>query len=320
MKNKIDATAAEWVAREDAGPLSADEAAALAAWLAADSRHLGAYGRMHAIMMRTDRIYRGTPAEADDEDAREARPRRQRWARRLLAMAASLAVAAGAGWFVVQQQAGVHATRIGEVAHVSLEDGSLITLNTDSRVRVRYAEGRRSIELLRGEAMFDVAKDRQRPFVVSAGGTQVVAVGTSFTVKRSPAQVDVLVREGIVQVQEQQQELRLLRGDKVRLASRAAPVLRKVDDAEVRRELAWRNGMIAFSGQTLQEVAQEFARYNRLHIRLADAEIADLEVVGMFSATDPIGFSRAAAQSMHLDMALGDDEIVLRARAKKKNH
>ena len=318
MKNKIDATAAEWVAREDAGPLSAEESNALAAWLAADSRHLGAYGRMHAIMMRTDRIYRGASVEAD-EHQRTSGTRGRNWGTRLLAMAASLTLVAGAAWFAMERQAGVHGTRIGEVAHVSLEDGSEITLNTDSRVRVRFKQGRRSIELLRGEAMFDVAKDPQRPFVVSAGDTQVIAVGTSFTVKRSTAQVDVLVREGIVQVQEQKQELRLLRGDKVRLATRAAPVVKKVDEAEVRRELAWRNGMIAFSGQTLQEVTQEFARYNRLHIRLADPEIADLEVVGMFSATDPIGFSRAAAQSMHLDMALGDNEIVLRARAKKNN-
>lgn len=318
MKNKIDATAAEWVAREDAGPLSSEQSAALAAWLAADSRHLGAYGRMHAIMMRTDRIYRGASVDADENQRAEG-ARGRTWGMRLLAMAASLTLVAGVAWFAMERKAGVHATRVGEVAHVSLEDGSEITLNTDSRVRVRYEQGRRGIELLRGEAMFDVAKDPQRPFVVNAGGTQVIAVGTSFTVKRSSAQVDVLVREGIVQVQEQKQELRLLRGDKVRLATRAAPVLRKVDDAEVRRELAWRNGMIAFSGQTLQEVTQEFARYNRLRIRLADPGIADLEVVGMFSATDPIGFSRAAAQSMQLDMALGDDEIVLRARATKKN-
>ncbi|WP_057631603.1 FecR family protein [Stenotrophomonas humi] len=318
MKNKIDATAAEWVAREDAGPLSSEQSAALAAWLAADSRHLGAYGRMHAIMMRTDRIYRGASVDADENQRAEG-ARGRAWGMRLLAMAASLTLVAGVAWFAMERQAGVHATRVGEVAHVSLEDGSEITLNTDSRVRVRYEQGRRGIELLRGEAMFDVAKDPQRPFVVNAGGTQVIAVGTSFTVKRSSAQVDVLVREGIVQVQEQKQELRLLRGDKVRLATRAAPVLRRVDDAEVRRELAWRNGMIAFSGQTLQEVTQEFARYNRLRIRLADPGIADLEVVGMFSATDPIGFSRAAAQSMQLDMALGDDEIVLRARATKKN-
>lgn len=318
MKRKIDAAAAEWVAREDAGPLSREEAAALAEWLAADSRHLGAYGRMHAIMMRTDRIYRG--AETGGGDVRwTAGKRRRVWGTRLLAMAASVTLVVGVAWIAVKEQVGVHETRIGEVAHVALEDGSEITLNTNTRVRVRYEQGRRSIELLRGEAMFDVAKDPHRPFVVSAGDTQVIAVGTSFTVKRSSVQVDVLVREGIVNVQEPKQELRLLRGDKVRLATRAAPVINKVDDAEVRRELAWRNGMIAFSGQTLQEVAHEFARYNRLTIRLADPEIEDLEVVGMFSATDPIGFSRAAAQSMRLDMALGDNEIVLSARVKKKN-
>lgn len=318
MRNEIDAVAAEWVAREDAGALSPAEGERLAAWLAADSRHLGAYARMQAIMSSCDRLHRGEHAP-DAADARVVRPQVRAWAWRVAALAASLALVTVATLRFLDGGADTYTTRIGEISRVSLDDGSVVTLNTDSRVRVRFDEGHRNIELLRGEAMFDVAKDRRRPFAVAAGGTRVVAVGTSFSVRRSPERVNVLVREGVVKVDEAEQPVaRLQAGDKASIAGRGAPVVARVDTVEVHRELAWRDGMIAFSGETLQEVAHEFARYNTLRIRIADPEVAGLEVVGMFSATDPIGFSRAAAQSMHLDMALGDNEIVLRARPKKQ--
>lgn len=322
MKSKIDSIAAQWVAREDAGALSAEESRALLAWLAADKRHLGAYGRMQAIMLSCDRMYRGIPFK-DTTESLEKHALRRRAGGLSLALAASLVLVAALSLLFIERHAGVHSTRVGEVARLTLDDGSELTLNTDSRVRVRYGEKRRRVELLRGEATFAVSKDPDRPFVVSAGATRVVAVGTSFNVRRSSARVEVLVSEGVVEVRErvhgQANGLRLLEGDKAVLATRMQPVVSRVDSAEVRRELAWRNGMIAFSGQTLREVALEFARYNKLRIRLADPEVEKLEVVGMFSATDPIGFSRAVAQSMHLEMALGDNEIVLRTRARGQN-
>lgn len=320
MKNEIDAKAAEWVAREDAGPLTPQEAEALRAWLSADSRHLGAYARMQAIMLRCDRVYRG---EVQPTAGIVARPQafwRREWSRRLPAMAAAVALAAALTLYLVDRQAGVHSTRLGEISRVVLDDGSVVTMNTDSQVRVRFDDRQRGIELLRGEAMFDVAKDRQRPFVVSAGDTRVVAVGTSFKVRRTPAVVKVLVREGIVKVEEgPAQPFQLRAGDKALVPRDSKVVVQKVDDTEVNRELAWRDGMIAFSGETMEEVAREFARYSAIRIRIADPEAAELRVVGLFSATDPIGFARAAAQSMDLDVAQDDDEIVIRAKGRKKN-
>ncbi len=318
MRNEIDIAAAEWVAREDAGPLSPSDAEQLAAWLEADSRHLGAYARMQAIMAKCDRLGRGNQMPAGIRaPAARSRTRSRGW--RMVALAASLAAVAVVSMHFIDQERGTYATRIGEISRVALEDGSQVTLNTDSRIRVRFSAGRRDIQLLRGEAMFDVAKDRNRPFTVAAGDTRVVAVGTSFSVRRAPSSVDVLVREGIVKVQEERQAFRLVAGNKALLPEHRPAVLAKVDEVEVHRELAWRDGMIAFSGETLQQVAQEFARYNTMRIRIADPDIAGLEVVGLFSATDPIGFSRAAAQSMNLDVTLGNNEIVLRDGANKKN-
>lgn len=318
MKNEIDTRAAEWVAREDTGSLTAEEERALQAWLSADSRHLGAYARMQAIMLHCDRVYRGETAAPGVIAIRPQSfwQRARQW--RVAAMAATVAIAAGLTLYVVDQREGVHATRVGEIARVSLDDGSVITMNTDSRVRVQFDDERRHIELLRGEAMFDVSKDKRRPFVVSAGDTQVVAVGTSFKVRRTQAAVNVLVREGIVKVQEGSvAPIQLRAGDKTHVVRHVQAVVQKMDGAEVNRELAWRDGMIAFSGETMNEVAKEFARYSAIRIRIADPDAGGLRVVGLFSATDPIGFSRAAAQSMDLDVTQGDGEIVIRTKERK---
>ncbi len=314
MKNGIDAVAAEWIAREDRGALTVEEIAERDAWIAADRRHLGAYARMRAIMAHSDRLYRGEVAHA------KAPPRaRRRWVGRLSALAAVLVLGLGAG--IQAWNAGVHATRVGEIDRLALEDGSTVTLNTDSRIRVSFDAHGRRIELLRGEAMFDVAKDKSRPFVVTAGGTSVTAVGTSFLVRRAPEEVGVLVREGIVSVRKDDDAPRkLVANDRMLMPKQARVVVDRVDDAQVGRELAWREGMIAFNGETMEEVANEFARYSDIRIRIDDPVVARRRVVGLFSATDPIGFSRAIAQGMHFDVAVAEREVAIRAQDPQKNH
>lgn len=317
MKNGIDAKAAEWVAREDRGALSPEETAERDAWLSADTRHLGAYARMRAIMLRCERLYRGEQATDRHVTARPAwRP--GPWPLRIAAALAAVALTLGT-WTYLDRAVGTHSTRLGEVLRVPLEDGSIITMNTETRVRVSFDARGRNIELLRGEAMFDVAKDKQRPFTVKAGDARVVAVGTSFQVRRSPHAVSVLVREGIVKVSEgDARTLQLLANDKAWMPERSRPLVSRVDSAEVNRALAWRDGMIAFNGQSMEDVSREFARYSPIRIRIDDPQVARLRVIGLFSATDPIGFSRAAAQSMGLEVSQSESEILIRKRDEKK--
>lgn len=316
MKNGIDAKAAEWVAREDRGALAAEDVAERDAWLAEDRRHLGAYARMRTIMAHSDRLYRGqgaAPAHAKEFAVAPTRRTHRRWIGRVSALAAVLALGLGMG--IQAWNAGVHGTRVGEIDRLALEDGSVITLNTDSRVRVSFDAHGRNIELLRGEAMFDVAKDKSRPFVVTAGGTSVTAVGTSFLVRRAQEEVGVLVREGVVSVRKDRDAPRkLVANDRMLMPKQARVVVDRVDDAQVGRELAWREGMIAFNGETMEEVAREFARYSDIRIRIDDPAVARRRVVGLFSATDPIGFSRAVAQGMHFDVAVSDHEVAIRAQ------
>lgn len=292
--SEIDVSAADWVVRMDRG-LSDAESRDLDRWLEGDSRRLGAFARLRAVSAATERAAALGPGYAPADFAAPARPTR----RGLLMRGGLAAGIAGLGVLGLWQAQGRRfATQRGELRVVPLEDGSVVTLNTDSRLLVRYSETQRSLRLLKGEALFEVAKDVARPFVVEADGVQVRAVGTSFTVSRLPDRpVQVLVREGIVDVGRPATaapSVRVAANHRV-LAVAAAVEPHAVNAAEISRELAWRDGRIAFEGETLAEAARSFERYSDIRIRLDDPAIARETITGLFQANDPVGFSQAVA-------------------------
>lgn len=313
-RTNIDAIAAGWVAREDRAPLTAPERAALQAWLSADRRHFGAHARARAVFVHFDRA-RALGSQAGASAAavparRVARPRRLLWAAGLAACLCVVAVH-------LLLTAGHHATATGEILRVPLRDGSAVTLNSGSAIDVDFDEGIRRVRLLRGEALFDVAKDRSRPFVVEAASTRVTAVGTSFTVNRvSERDVQVMVREGVVELVDSARPRR----EPVRLEANTLAVAtpaRRIDvqplrEPEVERRLAWRDGMLSFSGATLEEAAAQFARYSKVRIIIDDPLVARQRVVGLYSATDPEGFAQAVALSLGLRAEKAPEGIRLR--------
>lgn len=301
--------AAIWAAKIDAGPLSPEVQAELEAWLAADTRHYGALAQCSALLV---------PMQ-EQSPMRAAAPVRP--ARRIFlggSVAAGLAVVVGAASYMTRALgAERYRTPIGGMRVIPLSDGSVVFLNTNSEIAVRYTASLRFIDLLQGEALFDVAKNKQRPFIVQSGTTQVRAVGTSFNVKALPDQpVQVLVREGIVEVK--RPGVPLAPVVMVAMNSRAtapqdSPIVAKpVETAEVGRELAWRVGRIAFHGETLGEAAAEFARYSDVRIRIDDPEIANQKVTGLFVSADPVGFANAVAISFDLRAEISDKEIRLK--------
>jgi transmembrane sensor len=313
---EIDRDAADWAARLDRGALSPEDQSSLDAWTAGDPRRLGALARAMAVSAHFDR------ANALGGGVRPGLRRGRRstpvLARRRF-MQGGLAAAAAGGVFVVglqlsspslmtawlDKQRGQYRTAKGEVRSVPLPDGSTIWLNTESEVRVRYSRGRRDIILARGEALFDVAKDPARPFVVHSGEMHARAVGTSFSVSEiAKGQVRVEVAEGVVEFA----AARPGRGAPVRLAAGAKAVSDqsgRIDvtvpgTATVSRALSWRRGMLDFDGVTLAEAAATFARYSDERIQIDDPGVSRLTVVGLFSSNDPAGFARAVALSMNL--------------------
>jgi transmembrane sensor len=196
---EVDLAAAAWAARVDRGLSSAEEAG-LTAWLAGDPRRQGAYAKALGISLHTRRA----AALGPDYQPSEFSAPWARLSRRSLVAGVGGALAAGAA-AAVAVTAGLtrsarYSTRLGEVRTVALQDGSVVTLNTQSTIDVAYSRRDRRIQLISGEALFDVAKDASRPFLVSAGLAEVRAVGTSFTVSRVGAEpVEVMVREGVVE-------------------------------------------------------------------------------------------------------------------------
>jgi transmembrane sensor len=313
---EIDAEAAEWAARMDGGPLQPEQEKQFQAWLQDDVRCMGAYGRMRAIALTSERA-RALGPDFDPAAfiSPPAFPRR-----RLLqlggAVAASLLVAAGGAWQVLRMR-GRFATGKGETKVVALKDGSVVTLNTASEIQVNYSDTLRGVELLQGEALFDVAKNRARPFVVTAGDTNVRAVGTSFTVRRlEEAPVQILVREGVVEVFKPASGEMPVRVSANSMAEAAqnqdrAIAARAVPLAQLQRQIAWQTGQIAFEGETLAQAAAEFARYSDTRIIIDDPALAREEITGLFKTTDPVGFAKKTAISLNLRVSIGEGEVRL---------
>jgi transmembrane sensor len=318
--SEIDRTAAEWAARFDRG-LAPEEALELDAWLAGDVRRSGAYGKARAVALHTERA-RALAPNFDPADFSAAAEPAALSRRRLLAVgggaiAAGLAAAVTVG-VNLRGRGRTYSTQRGEVKVVSLSDGSVISLNTASRMAVSFTRERREVRLMDGEALFDVAKDRSRPFLVEAGEVQVRAVGTSFTVRRiAGAPVQVLVREGVVEVRRHDAvasvaPVRAAANTEVIAASARQPIAASpLAPSELNRQLAWREGRVAFEGASLQQAANEFARYSDIRLVIDDPTIAGEEITGLYQANDPVGFAQAVAVALDLHAKVGEREVRL---------
>jgi len=336
---EIDRAAADWALRRHDAPLGEMEEAELQAWLAADIRRRGAFARFNAVLAEANRVKAlGRDFDGDDYVAtggqamlsmaepggQEAArgPDRRRFLARAggVGMAAAIAVLFGESYW--RTLSGLYATERGEVRSMPLSDGSRLTLNTATAVKVRMTERRRRVTLEHGEAVFDVAKDRARPFVVIAGDTEVEAVGTSFVVRRLPGQpTRIIVSEGIVEVRVreggQMRSRRLAAGMRADIGPDHDIRTASVDKNAFGRELAWRDGNLVFENQPLREAAAEFARYSDQRIRFADEAIAEETITGLYPADDPLGFARAVAQSLDLKAYPDSRGIVLTRDAQK---
>jgi transmembrane sensor len=225
-----------------------------------------------------------------------------------LALAASAVLVALGAWIYVQRN--VYSTGVGEQRLITLDDGSSLELNARSRLKVKFSKSERNVELLDGQALFRVAKDALRPFVVLSGDTRIRAVGTQFDVYKKQAGTTVTVLEGRVAVTSTPANSNGGGGESTDLhsvgnaADRGPPELKEllldageqatVTAAAIKRPLhpdldaatAWREHRLVFSATPLSEVADEFNRYNERQIVVRNESAAPFEVSGAFSMTD----------------------------------
>lgn len=276
---------------------------------------------------------------------------RRKVARRALfaAAAALTAMATGIGFWQVWQS-GVYTTGIGEQRLVNLADGSTIELNADSRIRVRLRDRKRDVDLLEGQALFHVAKDPARPFIVHSDTTSVRAVGTQFDVNRESSETVVTVLEGRVAVARtgydlsppsgsaqgegpsapgphggttdagapldtslptEARPLYLSAGEQVILTAQAAS---KPARPDVAAATAWRERKLIFSSSPLTDVAGEYNRYHEKRLRVADPALKDFRISGVFSAADTTSLIAFLRAQSNIVVEEHESEIVLKSK------
>ncbi len=325
----IDDAAADWTARLDCGALTPEEDAAFQAWLSGDPRSRGAFLRAQAVFMMSESAQAlGPRYDPADFEASRA-PLLSRISRRQAFGWSGAAVAAAAviGFGIAIPAAGaVVTTGRGEIRLVPLDDGSTVMLNTETSVRIHYDAGARVVTLLRGEAYFSVARDEKRPFLVEVVGRRLRAVQATFRVRQLKDQpIDVLVHQGRVDLAsrsggivgmvtiESNMRLQLATTGLGETALVEKPQL--VGPDLVSRELAWREGKIAFEGETLGQAADTFARYSDTRILIRDPALAREPVTGLFAANDPVGFSRAVASVFDARVERTGETLILSRNA-----
>lgn len=302
---EIEAEAAQWAMRIDREGRSPVLVAELHRWLAGDSRRAGALLQAEAAWHMLDRLGSGEEQAGRSEAVRERGIRISR--RHMLAGGATALAACFAGGLFLLGAPERYETAVGEIRRVPLADGSTAAINTGSRVAVELASRQRLIRIDRGEAWFQVARDKARPFVVAAGPVRVRALGTAFSVRRYQGGADVLVTEGIVEAWVDGAEghvVRLAAGEQAYVADNAAITRPESRPSDVDRALSWRAGKIDLAGEPLEQAAAEFNRYNVRQIRIADPNLARERLHGVFRTDDPEGFAAAIRRSLEVPVDL----------------
>jgi transmembrane sensor len=344
-REDIEQAAATWIARRDSGVWTEAEAASFQEWLTAYVGHRAAYYRLNSAWTEAGRVralgaiapenssWSAVPTGADAVD----KPLSQRKSTRrfaLLTAAASVLILLAATlvsfkdeWFHSNR----YTTVIGGRQTIPMSDGSRVTLNTDSALRISLDDDNRVVEIDHGEAFFEVAHDPKRPFIVKAGDRRVIAVGTQFSVRREGDGLRVIVTEGTVRYQDRAQgegaaastadsaggkPVLLPAGSIARTQGNTVQV-RQLPVAEADRDLTWRSGLLSFRDTPLAEAVAEFNRYNTRKIVIEDPAIAELEVGGVFRSNNVAPFVRLLEQAFAIRADVQADRIVLKASPRR---
>ena len=314
----INDRAAEWVARIDREGDDPVVRAELKAWLAGDDRRRGAYFRARAAWTMLDRAsVFGAGQTPSHEVAAAGGPwfsrRRLLWGGGAIAAAAALVVGVPRMDFFAAPDQQIQ-TALGEIRRVPLSDGSFAAVNTQTTLDVTMKPEVRRIALKDGEAWFQVAKDRARPFLVEAGDVRVRAVGTAFSVRRLEDGVDVQVTEGVVEVWRVGDEANVRRveaGTRAFIAPDKAVVSVAAASEDIDKALAWRTGQLVFDGDTVAEAVAEFNRYNVRKIEVTDPALGGRKMIGRFRTNEPDAFANVAATLLNAKAEIGPDRIIL---------
>lgn len=318
-----DSAAAAWFARLQGDDVSARDRQDFRSWLDADARHASAWDAMRGTWNDLSDLENDPALAALRADAlSEGQPRR--FDRRALGLAAASLVAVAGGAVLATRLFGngdkppataadepVFTTAVGERSTFRLADNSVVTLSTDSAVRVNHWGRERRLTLLRGQAFFQVAKDPSRPFIVTASDKQVTAVGTAFDVRLDPGKLSVTLVEGRVRIAgaspRGQRRVEMTAGSRFVAANPGDWAISSVDTA---KESAWLQGRLVFDSEPLSAVVAEMNRYSARKLSLADPTLGATPVSGVFKTGQVDAFVAALKTYGLADVGRADDQRV----------
>ncbi|WND01748.1 FecR family protein [Temperatibacter marinus] len=306
-KDTIKKEAADWVAVVYSGNASQEDETNLDLWLGHSDQHMAEYERALALW---DLAVDAAPTKKKQDSVGFVQ------LTKIGAVAAVLLIVLTSFMMrpVMNETAPVktveiYTTHKGETQDITLLDGSVITLNTDTKLYVDYSDGLRRVILDKGEAYFDVARDPANPFVVSAGNQMVTVLGTQFNVRQKASQLTVAVVEGLVAVHEiietdllkekaqqmvsssetndlEKMTLIKLEAGSVGVFHKKAELLSDIMSTDAEKFHEWRQGIVKFSDQPLSEFVMEMSRYTPMEIIISDPRLADLKISGVFHYED----------------------------------
>ena len=269
--------ALEWFVLLQDKTVNADDRHAFSVWIASDPAHRLAYERAQTLWQRFDAV----KPEYD-----RLRHPKLRVGRRGVVLGGVAALVLLPGAFLMSRHGlfATYQTGVGERHSYTLADGSVVELGSYSALSVDFSDDRRQLVLHEGQAFFQVASDQARPFVVSAGGGTITALGTAFDVKLTDPAVTVSVVEHAVSVAFGQIDpVQLNQGWQMTYGAEEAPLPQRADRQMVE---AWRNDRVIFEDVPLGRVLKELERYRRGRIFLTDTEIGNMPVTAIFDTRD----------------------------------
>lgn len=308
----VRARAAEWLARRESEEWSAADVQAFDAWLEETPANRVAYLRVESAWSQTRRL---TAVRRPFARPEKPAPRSWRGPVRIAAVFALTAgISAAAALYFFSPKGQVFNTPLGGRETITLNDGSVIELNTDTTLRADITASRRKLWLEKGEVYFKVVHDARHPFEIIAGKHRVVDIGTQFTVRRDGERLKVALLEGAVRFDapgSSSQKPVLLKPGEELVATANSVNVTTSSMAHVSKELGWRNGQLIFDNTTLSEAAAEFNRYNRKKIVIADAAAARRAIGASFATDDVELFARMARAVLGLRVKNTTDEIII---------
>ncbi|WP_374579631.1 FecR domain-containing protein [Phenylobacterium sp.] len=318
-QDQIDQEAADWFARLNRLSISSQALEEFQVWRRDPARD-AAYERIEELWASAGRLgdHPDTQRAVAAALARGVRKRKLVgvWFRRAGLGAGLAAVAASAALVIAftLDRGQPYNTGIGEQRLVSLDDGSRLRMDTDTQVRVRFSDTGRRVELVRGQAFFDVAHDASRPFVVRAGDQSIRALGTRFDVRRQGTDVRVTLVEGSVEVRRTgaDQAWTLAPGQGL---SAQGELVKPPTPVDVGAATSWTSGRLVFRATPLKDAAAEINRYSTAKVVLESPDLQNVQVSGVFDVGDTRAFVAAVCDLFNLQVEQVGGQYRLKARS-----